>query len=162
MTAAAIISHRISAAISVAENATLLEISRRLTGHKCGALVVLSEDGGLAGIITDVDLVRALSEHGSDALSLTARDVMTRTVHTCSLQETELQIMNAMIERQIRHMPVLHDGKVVGMVTLSDAVRHRLVKIRQLSAEAEREPDHDKRLGIFTQHLKKRSASTRP
>lgn len=160
MTVAAIVKHRLSAVLSTSEDENLLAVAHKLSQHRIGALVVLNRSGGLAGIISEADLVRALSRYGLMVGSVAVRDVMTREVHSCSPRDTEIDVMSVMAEKQIRHMPVLDGERVVGLVSLSDAVRHRLIKIRELTQEVEEEGDAERRLGLFTRHLKRRIGSS--
>lgn len=139
----------------------LQTVSRKLAESGIGALVVLNEAGGLAGIISESDVVRALSTHGLSLFALKAGDIMTSKVYVCTPHESELRVMTWMTEKQIRHMPVMDGDRVVGMVTLSDAVKQRLVRIRELAADVGRTADPEKRLGIFTRHLKSRPGSQR-
>lgn len=157
MTVASIIKHKLSGLISAGEHDTFLSLAEKLACRSIGALVVLNSEGGLAGIISERDLVRAIAKHQAAALAHTARDMMTKTVFVCSPEETEIQVMLYMLEKRIRHMPVVDGGKVVGMVSLGDAVKHRLVQIGRLLKEVDQEPNSEKRLGLFSRHLASRS-----
>lgn len=154
MTVSAMMMRRFSAVASVLENENLETVADKLTLHNIGAVVVLSKSGRLLGIITDGDLVKAMSRLRSRFSALTAGDIMNTDVYTCRSDETELEIMTVMSEKQIRHMAVMLGESVVGLVTLDEAVRHRLLKIKQLTEKANRETEEHKRLAVVDQHLK--------
>lgn len=156
MTVAAIIRHKLSAIVVAGEADSFQTIADQLAQNDIGAVVVLGEGGKLSGIISERDLVRAVAKRKEAVFASTARDLMTRKVYVCAPEETEIQIMKYMLEKRIRHMPVVSEGRVVGMVSLADAVRYRLVRIKHLFDEVAQEPDEGRRLGIFTQHLKQR------
>lgn len=156
MTVSAIVKHNLSAVITAGEAEEFQSIADKLSRHNIGVVVVLGETGKLAGIVSERDLVRAVAKRKASVFADTAKDLMTKKVYVCSPQETEIQVMKYMLDKHIRHMPVVDEGKVVGMVSLADAVRYRLIRIRHLFEEAGQEPDKDRRLGIFTQHLKHR------
>lgn len=156
MTVGLIISRKIADIVTAQESDDFLTVADKLTEHACEAMVVLNTLGGLAGIISEQDLVRGFSRRRGDITGVLARDLMTRTVFVCSPHETELQVMNYMLEKGIRHMPVVDGETVLGVVSITDAVRERLSKIHMLFHEMENEEDHEKRLGLFTKHLKTR------
>lgn len=132
MTVAAIIKRSASPFFTVTEDDTLQTVSNRITEHHCSALVVLDAQGQLAGIISEQDLVHAIPTATKASGPLTARDIMTREVHSCSLRDTELQVITSMIEKQIRHMPVVKDGKVLALLDMPEVVKYRLWKIGRL------------------------------
>ena len=94
-----------------------------------GALVV-SEDGErVDGIISERDLVHGLADRGRDLLSLTVAAVMTRRVVTCDPADSVADLMAEMTNRRIRHLPVVSDGHLVGIVSIGDLVKSRLDEI---------------------------------
>lgn len=154
MTVSAILMRRYSAIASVTETDDIDAVASKLAYHNIGAVVVLSTTGGLIGIITDGDLVQAFCHRKAQLPTLTAKDIMNVDVHTCRSDETELEIMTVMTEKQIRHMVVMVDESIVGLVTLDEAVKHRLAKVRHLTEQAQQEADNSKRLAMVDQHLK--------
>ena len=156
MSAGMIVKRKIAEVATVRESDTFLEVADNLTEHGIEAVVVLDATGGLAGIITEQDLVRGFARRHGKVDGVLARDLMTRKVFICAPGDTELLVMNYMLEKGVRHMPVVEGETVLGMVSLSEAVRHRLSKINLLFHEMEQEPDHEKRAGLFTKHLKTR------
>lgn len=145
---------RFSAVASVLETDDLDTVADRLTLHDTGAVVVLSTAGRLVGIITDGDLVKTYSRRKAELSELKAEDIMNPDVHTCRSDESELEILTVMAEKQIRHMAVMLGENVVGLVTIDEAVRHRLLKLRQLTVQAHSEPNAVKRLALVDQHIR--------
>jgi CBS domain-containing protein len=100
-----------------------------LRDRNIGALVV-SEDGeSVDGIISERDIVHGLAEHGSALLSLNVAEVMTRRVTTCAPADSVADLMAEMTNRRIRHLPVVRDGRLVGIVSIGDLVKNRLDEI---------------------------------
>jgi len=92
----------------------------------------------LAGIMSERDIVRALSEHGAAALDLTVGQVMTRNVATCAGDESVASIMERMTAGKFRHMPVIADGQLTGLISIGDVVKHRVEEI-ETESEAMRD-----------------------
>jgi CBS domain-containing protein len=96
-----------------------------------GALVVTGQNAPLVGMFSERDVVRALAASGEKALKLAVSELMSRDVVTCS-EDTELnELMTTMTERRIRHVPVLKDGHLVGLVSIGDVVKSRLDELEQ-------------------------------
>lgn len=129
MTINAIIKQKITGIISADEHEPFLTLAERLARHDIGVLVVLDVAGGLLGVVSERDLVRAIATHKSAALAHSARDVMTNKVIVCTPEQTEMQVISTMLEKHIRHMPVVENGRVVGLVSLGDAVKQRMRKL---------------------------------
>ena len=100
-----------------------------LVSGNIGALVA-SEDGeAVDGIISERDVVHALARHGPALLEQTVAEVMTRSVVTCDPTESVAELMAEMTNRRIRHLPVVRDGKLCGIVSIGDVVKNRLDEI---------------------------------
>ncbi|HMB77993.1 MAG TPA: CBS domain-containing protein [Kiloniellaceae bacterium] len=105
---------------SIATAASMLKL------QGIGALVV-SEDGSqVAGILSERDIVRALVEHGTDLLEMRVSDLMTRNVKTCTPQSDVTAAMGEMTRSRIRHLPVVENGGLVGIISIGDVVKTRL------------------------------------
>lgn len=119
---------------AVTAEATIAEAARRLASKRIGALVVVDGDGKLAGIVSERDLVRALSSHGGRCLEMKVRDVMTAEVITCKPSDTVDNLMEVMTSGRFRHVPVMEGDRLVGVVSIGDIVKY---KIAEATAEAE-------------------------
>ena len=113
---------------------TSLRIIVELLCEKKIGVVLLAENGQLKGILSERDVVRALSCNGSAALDDSASEHMTSAVKTCSESDTIVSVMTQMTSGRFRHMPVIEDGKIAGLVSIGDVVKHR---IEQTEKEAE-------------------------
>lgn len=88
-------------------------------------IVLVCEDGDcLAGILSERDIIQALSEHGPDAFSMQVSDFMTENVITCDGKAHPQDVMTEMYNKKIRHMPVLNDGHIKGLVSITDITRY--------------------------------------
>lgn len=122
----AILGNKGSQVVSIRPQATIMDACRLLAEHRIGAVLVMDDDGGLAGIFSERDSVRALAKHGGSALDLPLGEVMTRDVLTCKPEDSIDDLMSVMTARRVRHLPVVEDGKLVGIVSIGDVVKHRL------------------------------------
>jgi len=112
--------------IGIEPAADLAAAVKLLTAHRIGALLIRGAGGRLAGILSERDIVRALAEHGAGALELAVGQVMTREVETCGEDETVAGIMERMTAGKFRHMPVMSNGKLVGLISIGDVVKERV------------------------------------
>jgi CBS domain-containing protein len=112
--------------VSVEPNATLTSVVALLAERRIGAALVLGVDRRIVGIVSERDIVRALGERGTAALDDPVSRVMTRRVSTCTEGETISAIMERMTEGKFRHVPVVDQGRVVGIISIGDVVKHRL------------------------------------
>ena len=121
--------------ITVAPSVTVADAIRLLSEKRIGAVVV-SEDGKTPlGILSERDVVRELGKRGVDVLTLTVSDLMTKKLITCTTGEDALAILERMTEGRFRHLPVVEDGKLVGMVSIGDVVKHRVADIEHQASE---------------------------
>jgi CBS domain-containing protein len=105
---------------------TVAAVVDRLAAEGVGALLVRDADGTLRGIVSERDVVLALHEHGATVLGMKVSTVMTRQVRSCAPQETVTHAMTQMTVGRYRHLPVLDQGEIVGLVSIGDLVKHRL------------------------------------
>jgi CBS domain-containing protein len=129
-----ILSAKGSHVISIEPTATVANAARTLAQHKIGALLVLGPDRRIIGILSERDVVRVLAEQGAAALAQPLAQVMTRKVFTCSPSETIGVIMERMTAGKFRHVPVVEQDQVVGMVSIGDVVKYRLQEMEHESA----------------------------
>ena len=110
---------------------TILSAVERLTALQIGALVVTDDAGAVVGVFSERDLVRGLAEDGGDILERRVSDLMTRRVETVSLQDTVDRLMSLMTNRRVRHLPVIDRGKLVGIVSIGDVVKHKIAEAEE-------------------------------
>lgn len=113
--------------VTITPDNTVREAAQVLGTHRIGALVVVTPSGGLAGILSERDIVRGVGQHGESCLDLKVSDLMTPEVRTCREDDSLESLMQTMTSRRIRHLPVVDAaGAVVGIVTIGDVVKSRL------------------------------------
>lgn len=110
---------------------TLLNAVQALADHKVGALVVSNADKAILGILSERDIVRAISRVGPACLEDRVDSVMTRAVRTCVETTTISELMSEMTDGRFRHMPVERDGKLIGIVSIGDVVKKRIADIER-------------------------------
>lgn len=114
---------------TIAPDAAIEEAVRLLGTRSIGALVVSTDGAAVDGIISERDVVRGLVDHGGRLLSMRVSELMTRRVITCTPADTIDQLMSRMTERRIRHIPVLDDGHLCGIVSIGDVVKNRIEEV---------------------------------
>ena len=102
-----------------------------LVRHRVGALVVSPGDGTIEGILSERDVVRCLSELRGDVLEQPVHSVMSSKVHLCSPDASVDAIMNLMTEQRIRHVPVVVDGRLAGIISIGDVVKSRMGELEK-------------------------------
>lgn len=107
-----------------------------LVSRNVGAMVVLG-DGGLVGIVSERDVVRMLHQHGAAALGRPVADIMTSEVITCSPEDTVDTLSALMTTNRVRHVPVLDDGRLAGIVSIGDVVKTRMEALQAERAALE-------------------------
>ena len=121
--------------LRVAPGTTVGEAASLLSAKKIGGVIVSDDDGGQPlGIITERDIVRELGKRGAICLEDKVDDIMTRELVTCDPHDRAIRVLQVMTEKRFRHMPVMHEGKLVGLVSIGDVVKARL---DELSAQAD-------------------------
>lgn len=129
MNVASILKAKGRAVTTVRPNATLLDVAKKLGPKKIGAVVVVGDNGHVAGIISERDIIRAISEHGAAALSMAVSDVMTRNVVACGETSELDELMEMMTKGRFRHLPVIEDDALVGIISIGDVVRHHVAEV---------------------------------
>ena len=115
--------------ISIEPTADLATAAKLLSKHRIGSVVILGAGERLVGILSERDIVRAVSEQGAGALALPVGQVMTRDVATCGEDDTVASIMERMTAGRFRHMPVVANGRLVGLISIGDVVKQRVEDI---------------------------------
>jgi CBS domain-containing protein len=111
---------------TVSATATALTLVHRLKLERVGAMVVSRDGRAIEGIVSERDVAWGLAEHGADLLHMQVADFMTRSVITCSPEDSIAAIARIMTERRLRHLPVQLNGELVGVISIGDVVKHRL------------------------------------
>jgi CBS domain-containing protein len=113
--------------ISVEPTATMLEVAEVISARRIGAVLVLTQDGGVAGIVSERDVAKGLARHGAKILEMQAQDLMTRVVTTATPKTTVDEAMSIMDAGYFRHLPVLDEGKLIGIISIRDLVKYRIM-----------------------------------
>ena len=129
MSVRAILSNKGREVATVDPNTDLMSAARQMSERHIGALVVLGVDARVGGIISERDIIHALAQRGAGALSEPVSKVMTRKVATCSENETIPAIMERMTAGKFRHVPVVEEDRLVGIISIGDVVKHRIEEI---------------------------------
>jgi CBS domain-containing protein len=108
---------------------SLADAARMLSEKRIGALIVGDGQGGVGGIISERDIIRTLGVEGVACMTSEVSSVMTKKVQSCDPAEPTVTVLTRMTEGRFRHMPVMHEGKLVGVVSIGDAVKARISEI---------------------------------
>ena len=111
---------------SVTPEQPIAEAVALMAQHRIGAVLVVDGGGGIAGILSERDLVRAMNKNGKAVFDKTVGDLMTSPVVTCTPKDPVGAIEGMMTAQRFRHVPVIEDGKLVGIVSIGDVVKHRI------------------------------------
>ncbi|MFC4347598.1 CBS domain-containing protein [Kordiimonas lipolytica] len=124
--------------IALERGCTVMEVAKLLGERRIGAIPITDGDK-ICGIMSERDVVRGIAIRGGGVLADDVSTLMTKAVVTCSKDDTIYELMKMMTERRIRHVPVVDDGKLVGMMSIGDVVKHRM---EQAAAENEALKDY--------------------
>ena len=138
MNVAAILKQKGRAVTTASPSTTLLDVVAKLAAKRIGAIVIVGARGEVSGIISERDIVRALSEQGPDCLKRPASELMTRQVVTCQETDTLDELMAMMTARRFRHLPVVTDGALVGIISIGDVVKDHVAEV-EMEATAMRD-----------------------
>jgi len=134
MTVKAILSTKGSDVTTIEPTATLKDAVAILAARRIGAVVVTGAEQRVTGILSERDIVRTLAEKGESALNAPVSESMTRKVVTCGESETISEIMGRMTAGKFRHVPVVDQGRLVGIISIGDVVKWRLEEMERESA----------------------------
>ena len=121
--------------VSVAPNDPVLSVARVLTQHKIGAALVRDSAGRILGIISERDIVRGMANQGQGTTQLPAERLMTRDLVTCTPQTRVTEAMELMTRHRVRHLPVMENGELAGLVSIGDLVKARIEEAEHEAAE---------------------------
>ncbi|WP_374303844.1 CBS domain-containing protein [Ferrovibrio sp.] len=138
MIVATILKDKTGGVISARPEDSIESVCQLLADKGIGAVLVQRPDGGIAGILSERDIVRGLAMIGTDLLQQSADTIMTRNVMVCSSRDTLDDIMHLMTKRRIRHLPVVDNGRLIGMISIGDVVKRRIAET-EMEAEALRQ-----------------------
>jgi CBS domain-containing protein len=116
---------------TIAPDATVAEAAALLDKKRIGALVVSRTGEDIAGIISERDIVRALARKGGGCLGMKVSELMTGAVETCAPGDTANSLLERMTQGRFRHLPVVEDGRMIGLISIGDVVKARIAEIEQ-------------------------------
>lgn len=128
MHVSAILKNKGATIITTRPGESVAAVAHVLHTNRIGAILVLDDAGGIAGILSERDIVRGLALHGAAILDRPVSTLMTVKVVSCSPADTVATVMSRMTEGRFRHMPVLEDGRLVGVISIGDVVKFRLAE----------------------------------
>ena len=131
-----ILRYKGSNVVTIELDADVHEVLSQLAEHNVGALVVFQDDE-VIGIVSERDIVRKLHERGDAVLTAKVADIMTASVISCASEDSLDKVASAMTELRIRHMPVIDNGHLAGIVTIGDVVLSRTRQLEQDRAQLE-------------------------
>ncbi len=124
-----IIAGKTSSVATMRPEAAISTVVRRLKLEGIGALVVSEDEAQVLGIISERDVVRGLAEFGNELLEKRVFDLMTTPVKTCSPDANIKDIMAVMVRSRIRHLPVVDEGRMIGIISIGDVVKNRMEEV---------------------------------
>ena len=126
MNVESILEHKGTEVVTIAPDASIKIAADWLRAKNVGALVVVTNKDAILGIISERDIVRAFAQYGEPVASMRVKDIMTRGLITASLGDDLTHLMRLMTRQRVRHMPVLRNGKLAGIISIGDVVKHRV------------------------------------
>ena len=134
-TVSSILKHKGHDVVTVAPQHTVTWVVEVLSQNRIGAVPVVNEGCQLIGIISERDIIRGMSKHAEAVLTLPADQLMTREVKTCTSEDQLVDIMEVMTLQRIRHLPVVENGELHGIVSIGDVVKQRLEEVQSEAEE---------------------------
>ncbi|WP_328442698.1 CBS domain-containing protein [Amycolatopsis sp. NBC_00438] len=126
-----------TAVATVTPETTVTTLLAGLADKNVGAMVVVAPDGSIAGIVSERDVVRRLNDHGPTLLDGPVAAIMTTLVASCGPDDSVDQLSVLMTERRIRHVPVLDDGRLAGIISIGDVVKNRMEELEKSQEQLE-------------------------
>jgi CBS domain-containing protein len=118
-----------SRVVTVTPHASIRVVIGRMMLEHIGAVVVSRDDQTALGIVSERDIVRGLAAHGAAVLDMTAADLMAPGITTCTRRDTVQAVMAKMTNTRVRHLLVVEDGRLCGIVSIGDVVKNRLQEV---------------------------------
>lgn len=115
--------------ITIAPGASVADAAALLSEKRIGSIVVSSDGTSLSGILSERDIVRELGKRGPACMADKVDALMTKNIITCEAIEDTVDVLTKMSEGRFRHMPVMEDGKMVGLISIGDVVKARLAQL---------------------------------
>jgi CBS domain-containing protein len=116
---------------TIGPEASLAEAATKLARARIGALVVTARDGEIVGIISERDIVKAVAVSRGQAVDQAVEAVMTHKVATCAPADSLESLMREMTARRVRHLPVVNDNRLAGIISIGDVVKYRLDELER-------------------------------
>lgn len=128
MHVSAILRTKGSTIITIKPSETVATAAHVLHLNKIGAILAVDEEGAIAGVLSERDIVRGLAIHGANVLDRPVSSLMTARVVTCRPDDTVASVMVRMTEGRFRHMPVIDNGRLTGVISIGDVVKQRIAE----------------------------------
>jgi CBS domain-containing protein len=116
--------------VTMAANALIADALRTLNERRIGAIVITGARDDIEGILSERDVVNGLADRGAGLLEARISDIMTRHVFTCTPETSIEELMRQMTRRRIRHLPVVRDDQLCGIVSIGDVVKHKISRLQ--------------------------------
>ncbi len=120
--------------ITVSTDETIGKAAEILFDNRIGAVLVRNEDGSVEGVLSERDIVRGMAQIGAHCTEAQVSDLMTRNVVYCLPEDNIDTIMSVMTEHRIRHLPVMRDDQLLGIISIGDVVKYRIEEIENEAA----------------------------
>ena len=130
-----VLKHKGHDVVTVGPDQTVASVVKLLAQNRIGALPVINADGRLVGIISERDIVRAIAQHPDAVMAMPAERLMTREVKTCTSEDQLVDLAEVMTRQRIRHLPVVENGVLHGIVSIGDVVKQRLEEVQTEAEE---------------------------
>ena len=125
-----VLRHKGDRVVTVMPQQTFAAAVQLLTKNRIGAAPVVDEQGRVVGIVSERDIIRGISENAAALLAHPLEQLMTREVKTCHPDDRLIDLMQVMTLQRIRHLPVVHNGALCGIVSIGDVVKQRLEEVQ--------------------------------
>ncbi|MEE9315377.1 MAG: CBS domain-containing protein [Rhizobiaceae bacterium] len=138
MSVAEILANKGHDVITAKASDTLETVSKTLAEKKIGAVMVLKDNGDVCGISSERDIVRLIAKHGASALGKNISDCMTKNIISCDESDSINQAMEKMTQGRFRHLPIMKNGKLVGIISIGDVVKRKIEQVERDAEELKR------------------------